>query len=364
MLRAAALSIAAVSALAGAAFAQETQEPQRGPFGEEIRVSEVLLDVLVTDKQGNVVVGLGPEDFVVKEDGAPVDLTGVTFYSSSLPVEDAKALAAKGIRAATVPEDRYFILFFDDQKRAALDAPFLITQQMEANQRARDWVKELAPNDWVAVVSWDYKLKVHQDFTRDKQAIVNALGAAMKGKDRGNWPSRTQGTTEGPSLLANLPKGNELRNRTTRIYDALEVVAEAAGGIRGRKNLLLFTVGFGNVNNFGQYTPDLRYYPDMVDALNDNNVAVYTVDLTPEGIQTAFADSMHRLADDTGGQYLFNFVNFLTPLRRVAEENTGYYLLSYRSEHPAGKSGFQKVEVDTANPEFRVRAREGYEYGS
>ena len=72
---------------------------------------------------------------------------------------------------------------------------------------------------------------------------------------------------------------------------------------------------------------------------------------------------MNQLAVDTGGQYFFNFTNFMTPLEQVAEENSGYYLLSYQLEQPAGKSGFQEVEVKTTNPEFRVRAREGYEYG-
>ena len=36
----------------------------------------------------------------------------------------------------------------------------------------------------------------------------------------------------------------------------------------------------------------------------------------------------------------------------VGEENGGYYLLSYRSEHPTGKAGFQKVQVTSTNPEF------------
>ena len=73
---------------------------------------------------------------------------------------------------------------------------------------------------------------------------------------------------------------------------------------------------------------------------------------------------MNQLADDTGGRYFFNFTNFITPFEQVAQENSGYYLLSYRLERPAGKSGYQPVQVKTTNPEFKVRARRGYEYGS
>ncbi|HWM94397.1 MAG TPA: VWA domain-containing protein [Thermoanaerobaculia bacterium] len=357
----AALAIVLALILAPAVLAQEPaqgEQPQ-GQFGTTIDVNEVLLDVLVTDKKGNVIVGLTPQDFVVKENGKAVELTGVTFYSDRRLVG-----SAKDAKVDQVPEDRFFILFFDDQKDEAVDSPALLSRQVEAGQRARDWVlKGRQPADWVAVVSYDKKLKVQQDFTRDGRALAEAIGDAMKGKDaEGNWPSRIK-EGEGPSLYANLPRGNALRDKTGNIYDALEILADAAGQIRGRKNLILFTTGFGDVNSFGQYTPDQRYYPDMVQALNDSNVAVYNLDLVPAGTIHPLSDGMTKLAVDTGGQYYTNFSTFSTPLKEIAEENSGYYLLSYRSEQPAGKSGFQEVDVDTTNPEFKVRARKGYEFG-
>jgi VWFA-related protein len=355
----------AVLTISGAAFAQGgAQEPQRGEFGEEVTVNEVLLDVLVTDAKGNVVVGLDKSDFVVKEGGKPVDLTGVTFYSSNRLAESPAELAEKGIRGVdTAPEDRYFILFFHDQKTAAAEAPILLSKQMEANQRTRDWVNELGLHDWVAVAGFDYKLKIYQDFTTDKAALVRAIGQAMKGKELESWPSRQQ-DAKGPSLLASLPKGNELRNQTTHIYDALKVLADATGDIRGRKNLLLFTFGLpGRQDTFGQYVPDKKYFQPTIEALNSNNVAAYAFDLTPPGVEHTLSDSLNKLAVDTGGRYFFNVTNFSTPLDQVSQENNGYYLLSYQSEQPAGRSGFQEVEVTVTNPEFRVKARRGYEYG-
>ena len=61
-------------------------------------MTEVLLDVLVTDAAGNVVVGLGPRDFVVEEDGRRVDVASATFYGSAELLESpalASALAAR-----------------------------------------------------------------------------------------------------------------------------------------------------------------------------------------------------------------------------------------------------------------------------
>jgi VWFA-related protein len=360
-------AIAAIAAcgLGRAALAQEKPQDVQGQFQGKVNVNEVLLDVLVTDSRGNVIVGLDKNDFVVKDGGKPVDLTGVTFYSNRRLLESNPTLARQGVSVEQGTEDRYFMLFFEDQKVNAQDAPQLLSQQLEASKRARGWVDgEMLPNDWVAVVSYDTRLKVQQDFTHDRKALIAAIGDAVKGRDpEGNYPSRID-AAKGPSLLAGLPKGEELLNKTPKIYDALQVIARSAGNIRGRKNLLLFTYGLpSNQTTFGQFVPDKRYYLPTIDALNANNVAVYSLDLTPPATQHTLSDSLQKMSDDTGGRYFFNITNFSTPLDQIAKENNGYYLLSYQSEQPAGKSGFQNVTVTTTNPEFRVKARKGYELG-
>jgi hypothetical protein len=76
------------------------------------------------------------------------------------------------------------------------------------------------------------------------------------------------------------------------------------------------------------------------------------------------SSSQHIVAADTGGEYYFNFTNFGTLLRKVVEDNSGYYLLSYSSRHEAGEKGYREVDVTTRNPRFLVRARQGYRYGS
>lgn len=360
---AAVIALVALCGLGRAAVAQE--EKPSGQFQGEVNVNEVLLDVLVTDAKGNVIVGLDKNDFVVSENGKPVALSGVTFYSNRRLVESSPTLAKQGVSVEQVPEDRYFILLFEDQKDTAQEAPSLLSQQMEAGKRARGWIEsEMLPNDWVAVASFDTRLKVQQDFTRDRKALVAAVGDALKGKDpEGNYPSRID-ASKGPSLLAGLPKGDELRAKTPNLYEAMQAIARSAGNVRGRKNLLLFTFGLpGRMDTFGHFVPDKRYFEPTVQTLNANNVAAYTLDLTPPAVEHTLSDSLNKLADDTGGRYFFNVTNFSTPLDQVARENNGYYLLSYTSDQPAGKSGFQEVQVKVTNPEFRVKARRGYEYG-
>lgn len=366
------LFVPILAALAGSAapsFAADA--PPAAQFEGRVDVREVLLDVLVTDRQGNVIVGLEPKDFRVTENGKPVDLAGLSFYSnrkflgSAAEATTGGSAPAAAVAPGTPLENRYFVLLFDDVRSLTLDAPELITQQLQAARKAKEWVGKLLANDWVAVLTYDKKLKVHSDFTRDQRVLVEAIQDAVSGKDsETEWPSRiAEGVGNTPSLLARLPQGKALRDKTESIYDALAELSKAAAPITGRKNLLLFSIGFGQINSFGQYLPDPRYYRQTQEALNDANVAVYTIDLTLPGTEHTLSGGMNQLAADTGGTYLFNFVSFTTPLEKIAQENNGYYLLAYKSERPAGAEGFQKVEVKLANPEFKVKAREGYAYG-
>ena len=351
-------------ALAAATVPLTAQEPPAGRFGERIQVTEVLLDVLVTDADGNVVVGLDESDFVVEEEGRPVELAAATFYGSQ-ELLDSPALAGRLQGAAEATRDRFFILFFHDLRR---EAPSLLRQQRDAAAQSRRWVeRSLGERDWVAVVSYYAKLRIHQDFTRDRDLLLAALDSVARGQDPGaTWSAAAQ-LGEAPSLTRHLAQGKALRKQTTRVEDALRVLAEAAGNVKGRKNLILFSIGFGEVDRFG-WKPDQRYYPRTRQALNDANMAVYPIALAGgsfarDPVIEALAHSLSQLAVDTGGRHYQTFASFAVPLAQVTEDNGGYYLLSYSARYPAGDRGYREVRVRTTNPALRVRARDGYLFG-
>ncbi len=333
----------------------------KSEFSGETSVTEVLLDVLVTDKQGNVVVGLGADDFVVEEDGEPIDLSDLVFYSNRKLLDPV----ADGGNISTATQRRYFVLFFQEQQRNDASGAQLLQRQMQAARDARQWIKkQTLLDDWIAVVSYDNRLIMHSDFTNNKADLVRAINSAVTGKDPGTqWPSRAPKTGD-ISLLYYLPKGNALRDESKTIYDALQTLAAAAGKTVGRKNLVMFATGFGEINELGIYRPDKRYFEPTVQALNNNNVAAYTVEMAPTGLDYQLANGLNQLAAETGGRYQYNFSRFLTPLKEISSENSGYYLLSYRSSHPQGESGYQRVKIEARNPEFKVRVRDGYSYGS
>lgn len=337
------------------------------PFGAEILVSEVLLDVMVTDKKGNPILGLTPADFEVTEDDKRVEVTSAEFYSNRrFAGSEPEAVAANTPADSAGLAPHYFIFFFDDQRSHSVDVPVLLQRQIRAGRDAVEWLRAgLAPTDWVAVVGYDNRLKVFLDFSRDAAAIERAILAATTGRGaREAFPSRqTPALAGAPALAPGLPAGEALSEQTGTIYEALTLLAEATAPLVGRKNLLLFTMGFGRMNRFHQYEPDPRYFEPMSESLNDANVAVYTFDLTDTSAMHPFANAMGHISDDTGGRYFPNVLHFKAPIAEVAKETSGYYLVSYRAGHLTGLRGFQEVKVRLANPEFKVTARKGYRFG-
>ena len=342
--------------------ATDTTTSDTPTFEERIEVIEVQLDVVVRDG-GKAVTGLGPEDFVVTQEGRPVEITSVRFYGAP---EQLEATGEGEVERA----DRYFILLFHDRSR---DATVIRPLMLDAGQQARKWAQEQRlPNDQVAVMTYDVRLKIYTDFTRDQSQIVDAISRAVTSKkepDRAGGRSKEplRPIADSPSLLLNLPAGDDLA-RATRIFEkTLALLGRAAEGIVGRKNLMLFSVGFGDVEPSGIWVPDPRYYPTLERNLNDGNVAVYSIDLfgarrgAPAG--PGIASSLSAVATDTAGLVFDTFTTFATPMKEVSKDTAGYYLLSYRSEYPRGTSGYREVKVDTREKGYEVRARKGYLFG-
>ncbi len=358
------LSALSLICLIALPFPAAAQDEPAASFEGLVEVTEVLLDVLAVGRDGETITGLGTDDFIVTENGDEVKLTGVSYYTTrygpggTIEIQDGD-----------IPSSRYFMFFFHDMKRLGPEANRLIRQQLEAGRKSKEWVEEhMLPSDWVAVASYDVKLKLHLDFTQDREQILRAIDDGVRGRD----PEKNVGRqgrrvppAGAPSLLRHLPQGKKLRKETARIYDGIRLLADASAFIVGRKNMLMFTIGFGEL---GRGTPvatgDPRYYPPMEQALNDANVAVYTLDLTPVEYDHIQRDFMSQLSSDTGGFYYGTFVNFIAPLREIAAENVGYYVLSYQSEHPAQESGYQEVKVKPRDRSVKLRARKGYLYGS
>lgn len=371
-----AVSLAAllfVDATARPASADEPVAATAG-FRDEIAVTEVLLDVVAFDRNGDAVADLGIDDFVVLEDGAPVEATSVSFYSTAYGPSGTLADGPE----AEIPASRYFILLFHDPRTRHAQPlhafPTLLRQFLRAGEQSRAWLTNgLQPSDWAAVVGFGtHGLRVVQDFTQDRERLAAAAESVTRGA-RSTLPrpsERPRDPRPGePALRRLLDRQPDQARRGRDIEDALARVAEASAHIIGRKNLLLFTPGIAPPSRQRQTGPrgsrrrhsaDHRSghpYPELEQALNASNVAVYVLDLG--GPRPAASEA--EVAERSGGAFLAG-LRFRHDLEQIADENRGYYLLSYRSTLTREGSGYRTIDVHARDHRITVRARHGLHF--
>jgi VWFA-related protein len=339
------LAVTAFVALSG--FAQE--QPR---FGEKVDVNAVLLDAVVTDNRGNQILGLDKNDFVVKESGVVQPVESVEYFTNRTLLNAPESSAP--FKVERTHEARYYILFFDRPNNAGL-----WDRLSRARHDSLDFVNSLREGDQVAIAGHDVRLKIYSDFTSDKTQLEHALDEAA------GYP---KGVTSGSGPIMKAMDTSAMMNATGTVYEALETLANALRPIKARKNLVVFSPGIyepGQDQRDGVVMSESRYYRPMIHALNAANVTVYAVNLLPDGTSAAplFHQTLEQMTAETNGEYWRSAVTFSTFLKRIEQQTSGYYLITYYAHHPAGSRGYQHVDVSLKNPELRVKAREGYAYG-
>jgi VWFA-related protein len=338
----------ALSALVAlSAFAQE--QPH---FGENIDVNLVVLDAVVTDGHGHQILGLDKNDFVVKEKGVVQPVESVEFYTNRTLLNAPEEKAP--FKVERTHDERFYVFFFDKPEEQQL-----WDRLARARSAAKDFVNAMKPGDQVAVVGHDVRLKVYSDFTTDKAQLARAIDE-VSGSPRGLT------TGSGPMLKA--IDSERMMNGTGTVYEALDLVGDSLRGIRGRKNLILFSAGIVDnsqeIRN-GMVMNESRYYRPMVDSLNAANVSVYAINLQEDTADTPFVhQTLDEITQATNGDYYRHAATFAPLLKRIEQQTNGYYVITYYAHHPRGTSGFQKVNVSLKNPELNVKARTGYSFGS
>jgi VWFA-related protein len=186
--------LAWVALAPGAVVLSQDHATRHGIFIDTIDVNLVNIEVMVVDKNGQPVSGLTRDDFVLRVDGDPVDITN--FFA----VEDGKrvvpedeAAAAGGDTAAdgeespnaapaalTGPEDHRFVVVFVDN--GSISPPHR-KRVFDELRKHLDHLME--PADRVMVVAQDGDLRIEQPFTSDPQAVTAAIERMSKVTGRG-----------------------------------------------------------------------------------------------------------------------------------------------------------------------------------
>ncbi len=374
---------------------QTPADNQHGNYTLTVNANIVLTNVVVRDKKtGAVVKDLKASDFTVLENGKPQRIASFDYQN----VDQAAQLAEKNTVSgkasiadllernfAADPQQlrdhRLIVMFFDlstlqddDTDRAVEAAQKYINTQMQ-------------PADLVALVSFSTALKMDQDFTSNKQALLHGL-ARYNGTDQTSFGTgATGGTTagtgdDGSSFVADDTEYNNLN--TDRELYAIRQIAQSLERVPQRKSMLYFSGGLSR--NGIENQASLR---EATNAAAKANLAIYSVDarglqaLPPVGdatqgslrgtaaytgsaVATQFSNNfssqelLSTLSTDTGGKAFFDSNDFGPAFQQVQHDTEAYYILGFHSSDPRRDGAFRHLTIKVNRSDVKLEYRPGY----
>jgi VWFA-related protein len=370
-----------------------TSTPQAGYVLKE-NAELVLTNVVARDsKTGEIVKGLKQSDFKVYENGKEQQVSSFDFESVDMatPLNEATVsglaagLPTKGPKAVVVakPEDlrnhRLIVMFFDLTSMQPED----LDRSVEA---AKDFLKnKLQAADLVALVSLGDTLTVDQDFTADKNALINEVGVYNGTEGQGFAAGATATTNQTEDTTAYTADESEYNDiNTDRELFALKAISQSLAKIDERKSLLYFS---GGIQRDGiENEASLRA---AINAAVRANMAVYSVDVRglqavlPVGdastgslrgqggfngsavqnnMQGNFASQevMSTLSTDTGGTAFFDSNDFAPAFAKVQNDTSAYYAIGFHSSNPARDGKYRKLTIKITRPGIKLEYRPGY----
>lgn len=410
--------------LAASASAQQpspSPQPSKAPLpaaqqrptpGDEdvvrITTNLVQVDAVVTDKNGKAITDLRPEEIRILEDGRAQTVTNFSYViadssNSSRPPGAAAVVdkTAPPVPTRLRPEQvrRTMALVVDDLGLSFQSAYYV-------RRALKKFVDEqMQPGDLVAIIRTSGGIGALQQFTADKRQLYAAI-------DRVKWFANGRGgigafapiepPTPGAAGAAVDAANEDLNQFREDVFavGTLGAVSYVVRGLRelpGRKSILLISDGF---TIYSRDDPSRNYRAlealrRLIDQALRASVVIYTMNAT--GLQTLMLtaadatsemsasqieqqltnrrntafdsqEGLSYLAQETGGLAIRNNNDLSGGIRRVIEDQKGYYLIGYRPEESTfdartGRRTFHKLNLKVLRPgKFNVRMRNGF-YG-
>ena len=371
---------------------QVSSTPQAG-YVLKMNGELVLTNVVARDsKTGELVRGLTKSDFTVSENGKPQHIETFDFESVEMatPLKEAtvSGLAAGPLsnsKAVVVakPEDlrnhRLIVMFFDLTSMQPED----LDRSVEAAQAFLRTRMQTA--DLVALVSLGNTLTVDQDFTADKNALINKVAVYNGTEGQGFAAGATSTSNQVEDTTGYTPDESEYNDlNTDRELFALRAISKTLEKINEKKSMLYFSGGISRDGIENQAS--LRA---AINAAVRANLAIYSVDtrglqaIGPLGdastgslrgsgayngaalgnnMQANFASQevMGTLSHDTGGTAFFDSNDFAPAFAKVQNDTSAYYAIGFHSSNPARDGKYRKLTIKITRPGIKLEYRPGY----
>ncbi len=350
-------------------------------FQHEVVVTLKLVQVHVTDKQGNPVTDLTKDDFILYDNKKLQTITDFEKHLQAIPEKPIKPekKAVEIIDETKLPPsldissrmNRKFILFFATPELA------------KSKKAARHFLDtQIQPTDEVAVMSYSLMsgLELHEYFTSSmekvKEAIKNITGVQGPGiRSSGEITLEGEGARaetearkgEGPENVGQHrlsvthlapPASPETESRVFQaktFIDGLKELAQSMRSVPGIKNVIFFSEGIPRSFLFGEKQTLRENYEEMGREFAAANSPVHAVSM----IGPYPDQSLEMLSELTGGQF-FNTVDYYEKIaEQIQSVTSNYYVLGYYiDEEWDGKYHDIKVEVKRKGCE--IHGQKGY----
>jgi VWFA-related protein len=352
----------------------------------------VVETVVVRDKQGQIISGLKLEDFLLTEDGVPQTIKFFEFQQldnpqpAPLPASVRPELLARLPRAQILSERRDEVKYRDRRLLAmyfdmsAMGPP----DQLRALRAAKSFVRDqMTAQDLVALMQFSSgSVQVFQDFTADRQRLLNILETMIVGEDE-NAPVEANSGDTGAAFGQNDAEFNVFF--TDRQLAALQTAAQMLSHLNEKKSLLYFSSGLrlNGVNNQAQLSATINaavragvaFWP--IDArglvagapLGDatqaspGGAAVYTGSAA-NAARASFQrsqDTLFTLAADTGGKALLDSNDLARGIVEAQKSTGSYYVLGYYTSNEKLDGKFRRIEIKLKDGrEATLDYRKGY----
>jgi VWFA-related protein len=371
----------------------------------------VQVNVIVNDKHGNPITGLGQKDFSILDNGKPQEVR-VFSTETNLPSAPSRDPLPPGTYTNRPEEQTNLpasvtVILLDALNTEAAD-------QTLARKQVLRVLQEIQPQEYVALYWLGNGLYILHDFTTDAAVLRQVLA----GYDSKSGRELDNSELADPSLNTTNPStplgqgferqafrmafdqrvaNQSIRERVRATGAALVAIANHLGTRKGRKNLVWVSASFPI--SLGHEKFDLNWANDTgadfagdlnqaARALTDADIAVYPVDArgllgtdssasgddlgdhigdptdTDEHLPTRAApesfDTMRVLAERTGGKAFYGTNDIAGAIRHAMDDSRVTYTLGYYPAAVKWDGTFHEIKVKVAAPGAEVRARTGY----
>lgn len=364
---------------------QSPQNPQVDPNAPTttLRVNSraVLVDVLVTDKNGNPVTGLKQDAFTVSEQGKPQTISFFEEHNSA-----AEQARASELQMPAFPPN-VFSNFSPIPAPPAVNVLLLdslntpMEDQVYVHAQAMKFLKSLKPGSRMAIFTMSLGLRFVQGFTDDPALLVAALGSKkrneldvpelIKSPEDANaqttvtglmnqvMPAGPGGTTTAATqamidALTGFFSRTETAQTDDRAYRTLQNMQELATFLRGfpgRKNLIWFSeqfplnfVGIDSAQFNGTDTrTETRFEDDLKKTLNlltAARVAVYPVDARGVKGNTFYeaGNTLSQTITDPSGVVGVNGAQVTQPMAENTQRDSDQEVMQTLARDSGGKA--------------------------